>query len=61
VRIIQGDHDPAVLPVNAEFLDERLPHSKVDFLDAGHFAYEDRAEEYAALVSDWWRGGYEQA
>jgi pimeloyl-ACP methyl ester carboxylesterase len=25
VQIIQGDHDPAVLPVNAEFLDERLP------------------------------------
>lgn len=29
--------------------------------DAGHFVYEDRAAEYAALVAGWWRGGYEQA
>jgi pimeloyl-ACP methyl ester carboxylesterase len=61
VQIIQGDHDPAVLPVNAEFLHERLPYSKLDFLDAGHFAYEDRADEFAALVIDWWNGGSERA
>jgi pimeloyl-ACP methyl ester carboxylesterase len=61
VQIIHGDHDPAVLPVNAEFLHERLPHSKLDFVDAGHFAYEDRAEEYTELILAWWNGGYEQA
>jgi pimeloyl-ACP methyl ester carboxylesterase len=59
-QIIQGDHDPAVLPVNAEFLHERLPHSKLDFVDAGHFAYEDRADEYASLILDWWNGGYQR-
>jgi pimeloyl-ACP methyl ester carboxylesterase len=28
VQIITGDHDPGVLPVNGEYLDERLPHNK---------------------------------
>jgi pimeloyl-ACP methyl ester carboxylesterase len=60
VLIIAGDHDPGVLPVNAEYLHERLPANKLDWLDAGHFVYEDRAEEYAALVTDWWNGGYGQ-
>ena len=59
-QIIQGDHDPAVLPVNAQFLHERLPHSKLDFVDAGHFAYEDRADEYTALILEWWNGGSER-
>jgi pimeloyl-ACP methyl ester carboxylesterase len=60
VQIIQGDHDPGVLPVNAEFLHQRLPHSRLDFVHAGHFAYEDRAEEYTELILAWWNGGYEQ-
>jgi pimeloyl-ACP methyl ester carboxylesterase len=60
VLIIAGDHDPGVLPVNAEYVHERLPANKLDWLDAGHFVYEDRAEEYAALVTDWWNGGYGQ-
>jgi pimeloyl-ACP methyl ester carboxylesterase len=60
VQIIQGDHDVGVLPVNATFLHERLPHSKLDFVDANHFAYEDRADEFAALILDWWNGGYRQ-
>jgi hypothetical protein len=49
-----------VLPVNANFLHEPLPHSRLDFVDANHFAYEDRAEEHAALILDWWNGGYER-
>jgi pimeloyl-ACP methyl ester carboxylesterase len=28
VLIITGDHDPGVLPVNGEYLRERLPHNK---------------------------------
>jgi pimeloyl-ACP methyl ester carboxylesterase len=39
-------------PVNAEFLAERLPISKLDILDAGHFTWEDAADEYAALVTN---------
>jgi pimeloyl-ACP methyl ester carboxylesterase len=58
VQIIAGRHDPAVPPVNAEFLHDRLPHSKLDLLDAGHFTWEDAADEYAQLVSTWWGGGY---
>jgi pimeloyl-ACP methyl ester carboxylesterase len=60
VQIIAGRHDTAVPPVNAEFLHHRLPHSKLDILDAGHFTWEDAADEYAQLVTTWWDGGYEQ-
>jgi pimeloyl-ACP methyl ester carboxylesterase len=58
VQIIAGARDSAVPPVNAEFLDERLPKSKLDIVDAGHFIWEEAADEYAALVTTWWSGGY---
>jgi pimeloyl-ACP methyl ester carboxylesterase len=61
VQIIAGARDPAVPPVNAEFLHERLPNSKLDIIDAGHFTWEDGADEYAALVTSWWGGGYASA
>jgi pimeloyl-ACP methyl ester carboxylesterase len=61
VKIIAGVRDPAVPPANAEFLDERLPHSTLDIIDAGHFTWEDAADEYSALVTGWWGGGYETA
>jgi pimeloyl-ACP methyl ester carboxylesterase len=61
VQIIAGARDPAVPPVNAEFLHERLPNSKLDLIDAGHFTWEDGADEYAALVTSWWHGGYATA
>jgi hypothetical protein len=34
--------------------------SKLDFVDAGHFAYEDRADEYTAQILDWWNCGCQQ-
>jgi pimeloyl-ACP methyl ester carboxylesterase len=58
VQIICGRQDPVVPPVNGEFLHERLPHSKLDILETGHFTWEDGADEYAALVTSWWAGGY---
>jgi pimeloyl-ACP methyl ester carboxylesterase len=58
VQIIAGRRDTAVPPVNAEFLHDRLPHSKLDILDAAHFTWEDAADDYAALVTSWWSGGY---
>lgn len=58
VQNIAGRRDRAVPPVNSEFLHERLPHSKLDIIDAGHFTWEDSADEYAALVTSWWGGGY---
>lgn len=61
VQIIAGGRDRAVPPANAEFLHERLPHSKLDIVDAGHFTWEDGADQYAALVTTWWSGGYSTA
>jgi pimeloyl-ACP methyl ester carboxylesterase len=58
VQIIAGGRDAAVPPVNAEFLQERLPSSKLDIIDAGHFTWEDAAVQYAALVTSWWGGGH---
>jgi pimeloyl-ACP methyl ester carboxylesterase len=58
VQIIAGERDTAVPPVNAEFLHGRLPKSKLDVIDAGHFTWEDGADEYAALVTSWWGGGH---
>jgi pimeloyl-ACP methyl ester carboxylesterase len=61
VNIINGKRDRVVPPVNAEFLHQRLPKSKLDIIDAGHFIWEDAADEYAALVTSWWAGGYMNA
>jgi pimeloyl-ACP methyl ester carboxylesterase len=57
VQIIAGAQDRAVPPVNGEFLHARLPKSKLDVIDAGHYTWEDGADEYAALVTSWWRAG----
>jgi pimeloyl-ACP methyl ester carboxylesterase len=56
VQIIAGAADTATPPVNATFLHERLPHSKLDIIDAGHFTWEDSAADYTTLVTSWWRG-----
>jgi pimeloyl-ACP methyl ester carboxylesterase len=61
VLIINGARDPVVAPVNACYLPERLPKSKLDIIDAGHFLWEDAADTYAALVTSWWAGGYANA
>ena len=60
VQNIAGDHDRAVPPANSEFLHKRLPHSKLDIIDSGHFTWEDSADEYASLVTAWWDGGYRE-
>jgi len=33
------------------------PHSKLDYVEAGHFTWEDAAADYAALITSWWAGG----
>jgi pimeloyl-ACP methyl ester carboxylesterase len=58
VQIVTGGRDQAVPPVNGEFLHERLPNGRLDIIDAGHFTWEDSADEYASLVTNWWDGGY---
>jgi len=61
VQIIAGGRDTAVPPANAEFLHEQLPHSKLDIIDAGHFTWEDVADDYAALLTTWWSAGHRTA
>jgi pimeloyl-ACP methyl ester carboxylesterase len=34
----------------AEFLDERLPSSRLAIVDGGHFIWEEAPVEYAAIV-----------
>jgi pimeloyl-ACP methyl ester carboxylesterase len=53
VQIIAGRHDALVPPSNAEFLHERLAHSKLDILETGHFTWEDGADEYLELTTSW--------
>jgi pimeloyl-ACP methyl ester carboxylesterase len=52
VTLINGRHDPAVPPANVEFLNERLPNSRVVLIDAGHFVWEEAPAEYASTVLD---------
>jgi pimeloyl-ACP methyl ester carboxylesterase len=52
VTIINGRHDRVVPVANAEFLDERLPASRVVLIDAGHFVWEEAPAEYAAVILD---------
>ncbi len=52
VTIINGRHDRVVPVANAEFLDERLPDSRVVLIDAGHFVWEEAPIEYAAIILD---------
>ena len=59
VQIITGARDTGVLPVNGDYLHDRLPHSKHDKVDANHFAWADAADQYAALIIDWWNRGYQ--
>ena len=52
VTIINGRHDRVVPLANAEFLDERLPTSRLVVIDAGHFVWEEAPAEYASAVLD---------
>jgi pimeloyl-ACP methyl ester carboxylesterase len=52
VTIVTGRNDRVVPLVNAEFLDERLPNSRLVVLDTGHFAWEEAPGDYAAIVID---------
>ena len=50
VTIVNGRHDRVVPVSNAQFLHERLPHSRLRLLDTGHFAWEEAPAEYAAII-----------
>ena len=52
VTLINGRNDRVVPLANAEFLDERLPDSRLVVIDAGHFVWEEAPAEYAAAILD---------
>jgi pimeloyl-ACP methyl ester carboxylesterase len=52
VTIINGRHDRVVPLANAEFLDQRLPASRVVIIDAGHFVWEEEPAKYASAILD---------
>jgi pimeloyl-ACP methyl ester carboxylesterase len=52
VTIINGRHDRVVPLANAEFLDQRLPASRLVIIDAGHFVWEEEPAKYASAVLD---------
>ena len=52
VTIINGRRDRVVPVANAEFLDERLPNSRVVLIDGGHFIWEETPAEYASIILD---------
>lgn len=54
VQIIAGRHDAVVPLSNAEYLHERLPVSRLDVVDAGHFVWEEGAADYARFLTSWW-------
>jgi len=57
-QILAGRNDDLVPWSNNEYLHTLLPNSEIHPLDAGHFAWEQAADEYGRLVADWVGGGY---
>jgi hypothetical protein len=51
VQTISGSRDRVIPSSNSRFLLERLPHSKMDILDAGHFVWEEQPAAYASLLT----------
>ncbi len=58
VQVVAGRWDPLVPLANAHYLEARLPNSRLDVLDTGHFAWDEAPEQYAAIVTAWVNGVY---
>jgi pimeloyl-ACP methyl ester carboxylesterase len=57
-QILAGRNDEIVPWSNNQYLRDLLPNSETHPLDAGHYAWEEAAEDYGRLVADWVSGGY---
>ena len=57
-QIVAGRDDELVPWSNNQYLHDLLPNSEIHPLHAGHFAWEQAAEEYGNLIVDWVTGGY---
>ena len=60
-QILAGKNDDLVPWSNNQYLADLLPNSEIHALDAGHFAWEQAAQEYGRLVADWVSGRYQRA
>ncbi|HET7047460.1 MAG TPA: alpha/beta hydrolase [Solirubrobacteraceae bacterium] len=58
VLIFAGLRDRVVPPVNAEFLAERIPFSRLAPIECGHFVWEEASDRFAAMIAAWVTGGY---
>jgi pimeloyl-ACP methyl ester carboxylesterase len=59
VAIVVGRNDPYGLTRDAAVLRERLPHARLDVLEAGHCVWEERGPEFESIVTKWVNGGFE--
>ncbi|HEY2551559.1 MAG TPA: alpha/beta hydrolase [Streptosporangiaceae bacterium] len=50
VTIITGRRDRVVPLANAEYLDQRLPASRLEVIDAGHFLWEEAPARYGSII-----------
>jgi pimeloyl-ACP methyl ester carboxylesterase len=57
-QIVAGRDDDLVPWSNNQYLDDLLPNSEIHPLDAGHFAWEEAADQYGRLIVEWIGGGY---
>jgi pimeloyl-ACP methyl ester carboxylesterase len=57
-QIVAGRDDDLVPWSNNQYLDDLLPNSEIHPLDAGHFAWEEAADDYGRLIVEWIGGGY---
>ena len=52
VTIINWPLRPRRPARNAEFLNQRLPTSRLVIIDAGHFVWEEEPAKYASIILD---------
>jgi pimeloyl-ACP methyl ester carboxylesterase len=58
-QVVAGKQDDIVPWSNNQYLADALPNcGKAHALDAGHYAWEEAANEYGRLVAEWVAGGY---
>ena len=49
---------PGLTRRDTALLRDRLPHARLDVLEAGHCVWEERAPEFESIVTQWVRGGF---
>lgn len=55
VQVFSSASDAVVPPANGEYLHQHLPNSRIDVVDRGHFVWEEDADWFGEILTDWWR------